>query len=518
MRWVRSALAAAKLCAAGLRGQARRRLIAIATIASASASGWLPADAGSLIRVSANTPVRTLDPAKFSLGALEYNFALLVYSRLVYFDGNLNPIPDLAERWESSPDQKVWTFHLRRGVKFHDGREVDAEDVIATYKRLADPEIGSVIRASAGLVEAMDAPDEHTIQFTLKIPYSSWPAVTGAWQASILPRDRIDTITTKPDGTGPYRFVSYEPNGIMELARYPDYFEPGLPKIDEVQFRIIPDFSTAVAALERGELDIVWGLPPEHVSKLNGSKAAHVSEVQTGTWEMFGMNERLPPFDEPKVREALFKLIERAVIADIALFGHGAPTISPIPPFHPFYNHAIPVGKSDPAAAQALLAEAGHPDGLTVPLWMPAQQPILERMGVALRELAKPAKLTIELRQVPEDQYNAAQRPLMINSFFARTTPDTMLYEWYHSTGSWNRNTWHYSNPEVDRILDAARQTGDVAQQKQLYGRFQEIAAMEGPGPVLFVVNHADGYGNRVQGFAASRLSVLDLKNVSLSN
>ena len=291
-----------------------------------------------------------------------------------------------------------------------------------------------------------------------------------------------------------------------------------MPKTDNVEFRIIPDFSTAVASLERNELDIVWGLPPEHMAKLKGSPSAHVEEVQTGTWEMFGMNTRLPPFDEPKVRQAIFKLVDRAGIADIALFGHGAPTISPIPPFHPFYNKAVPIGKADPAAAKALLVEAGHADGLTVPLWMPAQQPLLERMGVAVRELAKPAGLTIEIRQVPEDQYNAAQRPLMINSFFARTTPDAMLYEWYHSTGSWNRNNWRYSNPEVDKILDTARETSDIAEQKQLYGRFQEIAATEGPGPVLFVVNHADGVSNRVHGFHPSRLSVLNLKGVTVGD
>jgi peptide/nickel transport system substrate-binding protein len=145
--------------------------------------------ADSTMRISANTPVRSLDPAKFSLGALEYNYALLVYSRLAYFDADLNLIPDLAERWEASPDQKIWTFHLRKGVKFHDGRELDAEDVLATYRRLADPAIGSVIRTSVGLIDTMDAPDPLTVRFTLKIPYSSWPAITAAFQASILPRD-----------------------------------------------------------------------------------------------------------------------------------------------------------------------------------------------------------------------------------------------------------------------------------------------------------------------------------------
>jgi peptide/nickel transport system substrate-binding protein len=485
-------------------------------LAVATAIAPVASRAESTIRISANTPVRSLDPAKFSLGALEYNYALLVYSRLVGFDSSLNPVPDLAESWEASPDQKVWTFHLRNGVKFHGGRELDAEDVLATYRRLADPAVGSVIRSSIGLIESADAPDPHTVRFTLKIPYSSWPAITAAFQASILPRDTMDTIAEKPDGTGPYKFVSYEPNGTMELARNPDYFDAGSYKFDKVQFEIIPDFTTAVSALESGELDIVWNLPPEQIDKLANSKVAHVSEIQTGAWEMFGLNHELAPFDQPKVRQALFKIIDRAAIAEIALFGHGAPTVSPIPPFHPLYNHAVPIGKSDPAAAKALLAEAGYPDGLTVPLWMPSQQPLLERMGVALRDLAKAGNLTIELHQVPEDQYNAARRPFMINSFYARTTPDTMLYEWYHSTGSWNRNNWHYSNPEVDKILDTARQTGDIDEQRRLYGRFQEIAATEGPGPVLFVVNHAEGVSNKVQNFAASPLSVVNLKNVTL--
>jgi peptide/nickel transport system substrate-binding protein len=183
--------------------------------------------AESVIRISANNPVRSLDPAKFSLDAIEFNYALLVYSRLTYFDDNLDVIPDLAESWEASPDQKVWTFHLRHGVKFHDGLEFDAEDALATYKRLGDPAIGSVIRTTVGLIDKADAPDKYTVRFALTIPYAPWPAVTAAFQASIVPRDGGDTLSTKPDGTGPYKFLSYEPNGLMVLTRNPDYFETG---------------------------------------------------------------------------------------------------------------------------------------------------------------------------------------------------------------------------------------------------------------------------------------------------
>src|SRR5271156_4850268 len=135
-------------CRAASSGKTLTRFAALLGFCLALGSAPLSARADSTMRISANTPVRSLDPAKFSLGALEYNYALLVYSRLAYFDADLNLTPDLAEKWEASPDQKIWTFHLRKGVKFHDGRDLDAEDVLATYRRLADPATGSVIRTS----------------------------------------------------------------------------------------------------------------------------------------------------------------------------------------------------------------------------------------------------------------------------------------------------------------------------------------------------------------------------------
>src|SRR5260370_10068210 len=174
-----------------------------------------PAAAETVLGVSANTAVRRLDPTKYRLGAIEYNYSLLVYSRLTYFDDKLNVIPDLAESWESSPDQKVWTFHLRKGVKFHDGREVEAQDVIDVYKRIADPANGSLILASIKIATKIEALDKYTVRFTLSIPYSACPAITASFQAAILPPDAFATITPKPIGMRPYKFLSYDPTGSI---------------------------------------------------------------------------------------------------------------------------------------------------------------------------------------------------------------------------------------------------------------------------------------------------------------
>ena len=477
-----------------------------------------PANAQTTLRVSANTPVGTLDTVKMRVGALEYNYAFLVFSRLTGYDASLNVIPDLAERWEVSPDQKVWTFFLRKGVKFHNGREVDAEDVLAVFRRIADPANGSLIRGSISILEKTEAVDKHTVRFTLSIPYSAWPAIVGNFQASIVPREAADTLTTQPIGSGPYRFENYQPEGLMTLAKNPDYFVAGVPKLDKIVFRIIPDFTTAVAALEREEIDLVWGLPPELVDRVAKAKTAQVSEVPTGSWQTLIMNNTMAPFDNPKVRQAFVKLIDRALIAEIAMFGHATPTISPIPPGHAFYDSSIPIGKPDPAAAKKLLAEAGYPNGFSVGIWTPAKQPVRERIAVAVRDLAKAANITIEVNTVPEDQYNPGKFPLSTGSFYGRTQPDIMLYEWYHSNGAWNKTTWHYKNEEVDKILDAARQTSDINEQKKLYTRFQTVVTADDPGPVLFVGNNATGVGNRVQGFRSSPLMFLDLRNVTLKN
>lgn len=497
-------------------GLSRRRLLAgVGAAASLPAIAARAQSAASVLRISANGPVGTLDPAKMRVGSLEYNYAFLVFDRLVSFDNDMNLLPGLAQSWEPSADQTSWTFHLRHGVKWHHGREFDAADVVATFRRIQDPANGSLIRGSFGIIKDMTAPDSHTVKIDLTIPYSSLPALVGLFPASIVPRDAIDTLTTHPIGTAAYKFVSYNPAGTLALTRNADYYVPGLPKMDQVEFHIIPDYSTAVAALDRGELDIVWSLPPESIDVVTKSQAAHVTEVVTGNWQTLIMNRTVPPFDNPKLRAAFVKMVDKAQIADVALFGHATPTNTPIPPGSPFYDTAIPIAKADPAAARAMLAEAGYPNGLSVGIWTPARQPVRERIAVTFREQAKAAGVTVEVHEVPEDQYDPGKYQMATGSFNARPAPDLMLYDWFHSTGSWNHTTWHYNNPAVDQTLDAARRTSDPAEQKKLYIHFQELIDADNPGPVLFVAGIAHGVSNKVRNFAASKLSILDVLNVT---
>jgi peptide/nickel transport system substrate-binding protein len=331
-----------------------------------------------------------------------------------------------------------------------------------------------------------------------------------------VPRDAIDTLTTKPIGTGAYAFVDYQPGGALNLTKNPDYFIKGQPKIDKVSFRIIPDFNTAVAALERNEVDLVWGLPPESVDQVAKSKNAHVSEVASGSWMRLGMNHEMPPFDNPKVRQAVAKLLDKEMMVDVAMFGRAEVALTPIPTTHPFFNKSIGVPKPDVEGAKKLLAEAGYPNGLTISITTAAKQPIRERIAVAFRDMAKKGGMNVEVNLVPEDQYRSDKYPLTIGSYNGKAVPDLMVYDWYYSTGAWNRTSIRFKSPEVDQILDEARQTSDAAKQKELYLKFQELIVANDPAPVLFILKSAVGVSNRVENFTASKHVIMDVRNTTL--
>jgi peptide/nickel transport system substrate-binding protein len=496
----------------------RRGVIALGAAAALPVSLMEARAEGTTIRVAYPAAVATLDPAKFRVGGLEYNYAFCVFNRLTTLDAKLQVQPELALSWEPSEDLKIWTFKLRPDVKFHNGKPFTAADVVFTYARLQDKVVASVLRASLDFVIKVEAVDPLTVKFTLAIPYGDLPALTAGYQAMILSESAMDTLTTKPVGTGPFRFVEYSPGNQLVVERNPDYFVPGVPKLERAILRIIPEYTTAVAALESGSIDLVYDLPPELADKVKKSTVAHIEEVTTGTWQGFVMNASMKPFDDPRVREAIIKLVDKAMFTDIATFGHGTPTVTPISPSHPYFRKDLLV-KPDVPGAKKLLAEAGFPNGFTTELYIPGSSPSMERLGTAFRDAAKQVGITVELRVIPQDKFFAEMEgkvPFNVDMFFGRPTPDLALYAWYHQTGSWNNTLWHYVNPEVDKLLEAARATNDKAEQQKLYSRFQEIVAKDGPGCIVYVQNFVCGVSNKVKGYVGNPLMFVDISTVTI--
>jgi peptide/nickel transport system substrate-binding protein len=257
-----------------------------ALLGSALAVSAVPTNAATqVMRIAITTSLVVLDPLRTTLGD-EYIYDNLVFNGLTRMREDLSVGPDLAASWTSTEDLRQWTFALRRGVKFHNGREMAADDVIATFTRLLDPKSAAPSRSNYEMIAAMSAPDPYTVRFDLYYPYSGFADILADRQVKIVPRDLVDQLTTKPIGTGPFMFQSYTPGDRLIMVKNPNYHEPGLPKLDGVELRIIPEMSVKIAALQAGDIDIIWDLPLDQVLNLKSDKSLRVESVRPrrGTW------------------------------------------------------------------------------------------------------------------------------------------------------------------------------------------------------------------------------------------
>jgi peptide/nickel transport system substrate-binding protein len=472
---------------------------------------------GGTLSIGLTTSIAQLDPMLTTSGD-EYIYGNLVFNGLTRIREDLTTEPDLAESWSHSGDLKEWTFNLRKGVKFHNGRELEAEDVVAFFKRIIDPKTAAPSRSNYSMVANVSALNSQSVKFDLSIPYGGFADIMGDRQTKITPRELTAELAKKPIGTGPFLFQSYTPGDRMVLVRNPDYYEPGLPKLDGVVLRIIPEPSVKTAALKSGDIDIIWNLPLEQVKPLSADPDLRVESLATSSWDAVIMNNLIPPFNDVRVRRAFQMGIDKRDVVELTLFGEGAPTISPIPQTSPFFAHDISFNKADPAAARKLLAEAGHPNGLGLTLIVPEGRTQRERLGVALQQLAKPAGFDLAIKKTPMSAYTAevsGKAPCYIDGYFARPTVDTSVYPFLHSTGSWNQTLWHYRNGAVDAALDAARQTGDLEKQKAAYIAMQHALNEDPAGFFAYSVNYACAYRISVQNVKTHPMLLFDLRNAT---
>jgi peptide/nickel transport system substrate-binding protein len=481
--------------------------------------GWaLPAAAAGTLRIAVPSNLNTLDPAKTKIGE-EYIVNFLVFSGLTEIDRSGKTIPDLAERWTASDDLKTWTFYLRKGVKFHHGREFDADDVITTVQRIQDKATGSVTRVNFEVIDKMEAPDKYTVRIALKAPYAGLADLFSDRQARIVPRDKLDTLARAPSGTGPFKLKSFTPGDRVELEKNADYFVRGVPQLDAIVMRIIPESAAQAAALETGEIDLVWNLPLEAIDQFKKNPNIVIDSVPTSTWDGIIMNSAHKPLDDPRVRRAIALAIDKNAMVELALFGYGTPTHTMIPPGHPFYDNDLKIGGPDIATAKKLLTEAGFPNGFDITMYTPVGRPTRERIGLAVREMLKPINVKVDIQRVPWDKFInevEGKQAFYVDGFYSRPTIDASIYPWYHSTGSWNTTLWNYKNAEMDKILDAARAARSESDQKANYVKFQVLALQDPPGVIPYVINHVNAYRKNVKGFQSSPMMWLDLRKVTV--
>jgi peptide/nickel transport system substrate-binding protein len=408
-----------------------------------------------------------------------------IYEGLTAIDKELKIVPGLAESWTVSPDGKTYTFKLRPGVVFHDGSPMEAKDVAATIRRVQGKEIASPLASRLASVETATAVDPRTLELKLKEPAA--PLLASLATIAIVPRameTNKDALQKQPVGTGPFRFQEWQPNGFILLARHDKYWQSGAPQIAGVKFNIVPESATRQVGLASGQYAMLPNIDAVTALQLKGRPGVVLSDTLELAYSLVGMNTAKVPFDNPKVREALNTAINRQEIVEAALFGAGQPggPLSPSLRTWALDVKEFPCYRHDPARAQMLLKDAGVPLPVAVTMNVLPRQDIKDIAQVVQAQLNK-AGFKVELKNQELGQFIQDWRnghfDLFASTNAGSVDPDDYFYRTFRTGGS--TNVFKFADPELDKLLDAARASQDTGARKTAYDEVQRRLACAGP-------------------------------------
>lgn len=471
-------------------------------IALASASGQY----GGSIRMGVVRGIRTINPVMHISGT-EWIATKWLYNNLTKLNFKREVMPDLAESWEGKEDAKVWVFSLRKGVKFHIGREVEAGDVVATIQKVLNPDTAAPYAKELGPIEKVEALDRYTVQFTLSMPYADFPVNMSVPSARIVAREGLedfDALAAKEFGTGPFKLSEFVPGDHLVAERFDGYYRKGRPYLDQAMLKVFPEASTEVTALTEGEIDMIWEVPPELYGKVSTTKGIDGLEVASGTFSNVIMPSDKPPFDDNRVRMALKYCVDPNLMLAAAQSMHGE-----IVPNHPIssayrFHTNIDNHGMDIAKAKQLLKEAGHGSGLNFKLYVASSPPLREKIAVVLKEMARPAGFDIDVEVVGYDRYLSQiwnKGVPYVGFYGTRPTADAILMKLYTKKYGIDEGRWGVNHPEHVQLLEKARQTIDFNARKGLYAKFLQVSRDEGPFVISFVRNEMSAKRSYVQNY-----------------
>ena len=423
------------------------------------------------------------DPARL-LSISDVYHARMIYEPLVAADSAMQPVPWLAESWEVNDTATEWTFHIRQGVTFHDGSPLTADDVVYTFRRLLDPEVGSPAASELGAIkaEAFQAVDAATVKVTLDSPIVELPAILATKHGMVVKNGASsDDIRFKPNGTGPFTLAELTIGPLKTtFTRNAKYWREGLPKSECLTVTAITEPISRVAALESGDADIVLVVDPATIGTLKANPNVTLTKAPGGTAVTMGMFIDVPPFDDIRVRQAMKLVIDRQAIVDTALLGFGIPgNDNPIMPTSPD-AYRTDVMQRDVAKAKQLLAEAGHADGITVDLHAADLMPGTMAMVQAYQQMASDAGIKINIINESAGEYwdNVwLKQAFAVSNWGMRTTPAALSVA-YRKDAPWNET--HFRFDKYDALLDKAATTLDADARRKLYQEAQQLISEEG--------------------------------------
>lgn len=443
-----------------------------------------------------------------------------IYQGLLTYDPQLRPQPSLAKSWKSSSDGLTYTFELQRGVNWHDGKPFTAADVVFSvdkFLREVHPRGRLVINKYIASVTALN---DYNVEFKLKEPFSPFMSLFVVDNMPMVPKHiydgtdyRTNPANQTPIGTGPFKFKEWKKGSHIILTRNPDYWKKGQPYLDEIVFRVIPDAASRAVAFEKGDVQVLRGGDVDNVD-IKRLKALPNVEMTTKGWEMYAplafmtMNERKPPFDNVKVRQAVMHAINRKFIVDNIFFGMGKVATSPVASTTLYYEKNLPQYAFDLKKARALIQESGVNVGATpVKLLAFPYGSAWDRLGEYTKQSLEQIGFKVQMESA--DAGSWAKRTgdfdfdLTFNFTYQYGDPALGVARHFLSTnaikGSPFVNNQGYKNQKVDELFATAAAARTPELRQRLYSEVQTILMNEVANGVLFEIEYATFYTKNIK-------------------
>lgn len=457
---------------------------------------------GGRVRAATGThgPDDTLDPARFK-SSVDYCRGEQFYNGLTRINGDLQAEGELAESWESDPTAREWTFRLRKGVEFHNGKSFTAEDVIYSIRRHFDPSVSSGAQVLLKQIDDIKAQDRHTVRFKLKSPNADFPIVLGLHGMKILPAGWTDFSTAV--GTGPFTVKEFKP-GVRSVAqRFPNYWDGDKPYLDEIEWFAISDEVARINALLAGDVQLLGGIGAQAAPAVERAAGVQLVTTPSGQFiEMVMMCDR-PPGENNDFSLAMKHLMPREDVVQRLFQGRGrVGNDHPIAPSDPFYCDTIPIRSFDPDKARFHLRKAGMENASIEVFTAPGAGRGATELALMVRQAASRIGLNIEVRRVPSDGYWSTtwmHEPIFMAGWNPRPTADIMLSLAYKSNAPWNES--HWQNQRFDELLMLGRAELDTAKRKEIYCEAQRLIHDSGGAALPVFFDYVDGMAESVKGY-----------------
>jgi peptide/nickel transport system substrate-binding protein len=407
----------------------------------------------------------------------------LVYENLVWIDHGLEPKPELAERWEQrSPTEYV--FHLRRGVRFHDGKEMDADDVKYTYDRVRDPKVSPGANDLI-FVKQIDAVDKYTVRFVLASPAATFLVNVGGKYNGVIPKDSAGdgkALLTKAIGTGPFVVDEFDPSRRWALKRNPAYWGAQKPLLDGIVYQAIPDESSIVAGLRTGQVHFAEFSSALSFQVAKGVPTVDAVQSPSTRWVVLDLAGDQEPTSKPEVRQAIALALDRPAILQIAGSGLGQ-RLGVLPLGLRYWAvpwSELPNQQRDVARAKALLQQAGFSGRVPMKIRNIVGFPALAAALPVIVENLKEAGIDVTVETVDGGvwikDWVVPQSPPTMNEWGGFVDPDQAFHRHFHSAPG-GKDFRRWKNAKADELLDAGRTTLDRARRKQIYDQVQRLLA-----------------------------------------